>query len=756
MAQKMTTYGSTLGVASDFDGVVFEVDSSEEKRRGMVRVFAVMAATALCFFSGRVFEGATAGFTHQEVMDISAKCGEGEFIGGCVGCKECAPYEFSNGGCSIFKDTFCSYCEPIPNCNRENVICQSREDQICLECNCKDPVANWTDIELGKFLDYEMYDRPEFAEISQVGATYSCYYDEQCVPCTVCPLGYFETEACVPKLSADGPFMQGIVTTGITWKPKIYPTGGIGDTQCQKCLDCQVDEWVETQCMYFSDTICKPCTHFIGALNEDPPESWTSTRCYRFESTGPLYPGANAIATVCQSTNGKTNYHKTSRMAVGTADPAKGHDSTWESVEHNPTDEFYTMPCVEFANSVVQTCALCENTRTCDSMGGEYITSHCVEGTKDQVGKDVLCHKCTNSDEMPGYYESMQCDPKGMQDAKWTLCTKCILGEYEHTGCRLSTDTICPPCYPINHCATSETMCSNGRYEYSVTGRTGENNRIANDSECVGPADVSTEAPGFSCDKDYFGAQCSYWKTYADCGVGAGYRERTVKTGKFRGRTDGEFIAWCMMLCDEFPDCTAFEVGDNGDSWTKSGDAKLIKPNSLCSLKNVASGSIEQAHEDYITSLDCYSNTFMMQEQLWRDTMSAIPACDSANCVPAATNIWPAVGCFEGVCMRAGAVGNGGQAPKFPLAGDTESFNDDWCSSSFDQARYDYGEINKTDGMKVFPRMFKREEMIENGTADADCDGGTAPDGLDDLNLGGEQQGLNPTHHVDTPVEEAR
>jgi len=96
-----------------------------------------------------------------------------------------------------------------------------------------------------------------------------------------------------------------------------------------------------------------------------------------------------------------------------------------------------------------------------------------------------------------------------------------------------------------------------------------------------------------------------------------------VRTGKFKGETGGEFIAWCMLLCDEFPDCTGFEIGDEGDDWDKTGEAKLTKPNSLCSLKSFAFGSITAPEN---LGLDCFANTRRQSELNWRAIMETTDA----------------------------------------------------------------------------------------------------------------------------------
>jgi len=607
MAQ--TTY-STISVNYN----EYEEEPNRSNLRKVTAVAAVLCAGVVMFFAGRVYEGQATPFTHTEVLDISAKCGTGQYIGGCVECKTCAAYEFVNGGCSFFKDAFCSYCEPIKNCDRENILCKTREDQICTHCNCHDPIVNWTDVELGRYLDYEMFDREEFAGMSQEAATYSCYYDDQCVPCTVCPIGFYQTRACV-----HGPGGMD----------------GFGDTECTQCADCKQDQWVSQKCEYMTDTVCSDCTHYVGA----DMDQWTSSKCVRFAATGPLFNGQDAMATKCTKTD-----------------------------EH----QWYSEPCTEFADSKSSDCYMCDSTRDCASTGGEYISKDCVEGTPGQVGVTTICNACTNQDEMPGFYENEVCDPLGHADAEWLPCTACMMGEYEHTKCRLSTDTICPPCYPINHCASEDTICSKGRVEEDQN------------SECIGGDTRSAEAPRFSCEKDFYGAQCHYWRTYADCGVGPGYRERTVKTGKFRGETGEEFIAWCMMLCDEFPDCVGFEIGDEGQEgqWNETGEGKLTKPNSLCSMKNKASGSVSVPAN---TGLDCFTNLRRQEENSFRDIMATTPAE-----LPKVT-LYPGVGCVGGSCAGGGVGG------------------DDWLN------------VPAVASMETVQRMLVREQKLEDGTAELEC-----------------------------------
>merc|ERR1711998_138588 len=64
----------------------------------------------------------------------------------------------------------------------------------------------------------------------------------------------------------------------------------------------------------------------------------------------------------------------------------------------------------------------------------------------------------------------------------------------------------------------------------------------------------------------------------------------------------GEFVEFCMMLCDEFPDCMAFETQDDegGISDASKAGGKVVSGNGLRGREHVFRG------ED--PTYDCYSN----------------------------------------------------------------------------------------------------------------------------------------------------
>jgi len=104
-----------------------------------------------------------------------------------------------------------------------------------------------------------------------------------------------------------------------------------------------------------------------------------------------------------------------------------------------------------------------------------------------------------------------------------------------------------------------------------------------------------------SCSQDFFGATCAYEKSYSACGS-ITTRERRADAYGYTGETNDEFIAFCLQLCDEFPDCMAFEIEDGGDSADASGDESLGGRGAECYFKS----SYTALSDDY--SQDCYSN----------------------------------------------------------------------------------------------------------------------------------------------------
>jgi len=266
--------------------VAIDDDSVRKPEVSMKLAAAVAMCAVVLFFAGR---SAPTEFTHQEVLDVQAFCADGQFIGKCNTCKSCAMYEFANGGCTFFKDTYCTYCEPVANCPREQVSCTNRKDSYCQKCDCHDAITSWDDVELQHAKDLVTMGRAEEDPTGRgllEGATFACYIatgsEEEggdCKPCHVCEIGEFQKEACNRETNTD--------------------------TVCQKCTECDVGSFVSKKCVYgfrddgtSGDTVCSACNWCAHPETGATKGQWTEEIC---DAGHPLKDGSDAVCKECST-----------------------------------------------------------------------------------------------------------------------------------------------------------------------------------------------------------------------------------------------------------------------------------------------------------------------------------------------------------------------------------------------------------------------------------------------------------------------
>lgn len=374
----------------------------EPRKAPMMAKLVAVVGVACCamFMAGRVHMTPTA-YTHEEVLNLGAICAEGEYIGECVTCQECADYEYVNGGCTFFKDTFCSYCEPIDNCQRENHACTTRIDQTCTTCDCNDPIQSWDDISKEAFAVTHKADQTSF----------SCYLGAQCDACTPCKNGFYETNACDQRTQTD--------------------------TTCQRCTACEAGEFVAEPCTYFTDTVCVACA-------ECEFEKTTDEQCTghpdRYSADDAVH--VEGQDTKCRACNQCDNDME---FVEGICTPSDDTDCTvckeCDDGEYIVSDcEASDGPTIFGANKVCAECAELVDpaeepvflTAVCDPMEhtdfvydncvqcvyGEYEESNCFFGGQYSVGTDRVCQPCAPIDGCPP--EFVQCSNNG--DA---TCSRC-------------------------------------------------------------------------------------------------------------------------------------------------------------------------------------------------------------------------------------------------------------------------------------------------------------------------------------------
>lgn len=243
-----------------------------------------------------------------------------------------------------------------------------------------------------------------------------------------------------------------------------------------------------------------------------------------------------------------------------------------------PADDMYvTSTCTVTKDTEFAWCNRCgtgsvaTETREAIAEGEAYIDDQCVPGKWDTLGHEVTCADCTKRN--PKQYTVWHCDSTDIHDSLHAQCSECAYGEYQFAECTDSADTVCPVCTGIENCKDGKVQCTN-----------------ANDSVCD------------ECEDGFFGPTCCYEQSLSACGSMT-TRERRANQYGFEDEGDNvAFIQFCLEMCDEFPDCMAFEVQDGGEDFTGSGANEFSGRGASCYFKS--------AYSQLTTSFeqDCYSN----------------------------------------------------------------------------------------------------------------------------------------------------
>jgi hypothetical protein len=267
-----------------------------------------------------------------------------------------------------------------------------------------------------------------------------------------------------------------------------------------------------------------------------------------------------------------------------------------------------------------------------------------------KLGTNTKCKKCTKRKQ--GEWTVFPCNSLHTSDAVHQRCSTCQPGEYEFAKCTKSSDTICPACPSaketlykndknfksgLQYCALDKatklpkTRCSvskvNGKVVPQQT-KCGywlpeEGMELPKNTNKCRLASAGGKCGQWKsgCKEGFFGQSCCYHKYPYGCGV-ATTRERTGKrAGYVKGK--GKFHNFCVDLCEEFPDCLAVEVQDNGTFKEPAGEVDESDDNKKCLFK--AAYTQNQKYK-YVAAyigddgkkkggdpeLDCYSNTCRM------------------------------------------------------------------------------------------------------------------------------------------------
>lgn len=520
-------------------------------------VASVVLASA--FYVGKLSLNGTREFAHADVVDAADACAPGTFIGGCKTCQTCSNFEYAAGGCSYFKDTFCTLCEPIANCPQKEIRCTTNSDETCLNCN--------------------------------VG-----YYGDDCKPCEVCDPGFYETGKCTQD----------------------------SDTVCTECTAGGANEFLSAACSYEQDatwTVCKTCP--VGKFTEETCQ--TSTRF--LGDLGYLADARQAYA-MATSFPGADDAALAKAQAALEAVEAKAHAASVYTVQQDTIctdckdcgeDMYVSATCTTSEDTTCAACGKChgqDSTGFCvDRTDCKYEIETCNPGSVlGGIGDTPQCADCTKRKNTE--WEVFKCGDAS--DGLFATCSQCQEGEYMQQECTETSDTVCPVCsvvveHELDVMAIVRNVAYPGTSVYSLENCKGHGSQSG--LRCTDGEHTTCE----ECEENWFGATCAYHKYTGECGT-LTTRERASNRGGFHGDTDEQFIQFCLELCDEFPDCMAFELEDGGTNLAASGPNSFMGNTATCYFKAAYTMELCDRKELNCDSIlktryrskspgkDCYSN----------------------------------------------------------------------------------------------------------------------------------------------------
>jgi len=320
---------------------------------------------------------------------------------------------------------------------------------------------------------------------------------------------------------------------------------GYWDLDCKPCAVCEAGTYETVQCSQAANTECAPCTECRDGEYLSKACTYTSdSEC--------------SECSVCEQ--GK--YADVACQFMETVYTVTD-DTVCEPCTEPADGQFVTDPCTVTADTKFEDCGSCTHMK-------QYISEACYAGTTMKEGADIKCTDCVQ--RRKSQYTVWHCDATDVHDSLHKKCSECVDNEYMHQACTATSDTLCPDCTKIDNCKSTMERCTDGT-----------------DQTCK------------ECEEGFFGEDCCFEKQFSACGSMT-TRERRADAYGYEGNTNEEFIQFCLELCEEFPDCMAFEVEDGGEDFKDSGSNTLGGKGALCYFKS----AFTQLTEQY--EYDCYSN----------------------------------------------------------------------------------------------------------------------------------------------------
>jgi hypothetical protein len=115
----------------------------------------------------------------------------------------------------------------------------------------------------------------------------------------------------------------------------------------------------------------------------------------------------------------------------------------------------------------------------------------------------------------------------------------------------------------------------------------------------------------------------------------------------YEGSSNDDFRAWCQDLCDEFPDCIAFEIRDDGADRTASGEYEndstdtCIMHNTSVFVQGLCHDSGGELFPNVTNQDDCEADGYTWDASDENDPSYGLP--DTMD---------PTMDCFINVCRQ--------------------------------------------------------------------------------------------------------
>lgn len=400
----------------------------------------------------------------------------------------------------------------------------------------------------------------------------------------------------------------------------------IDGQECKQCKACDDSHFVSEACTEVTDTVCSECSDCADGY-------FVAEVCKRQEGDIELNVECEMCATCDQG------LFPSAECVTGDIhnEGVNTECSTCNSCE----DGFWASETCDkdVKDTECNECATCEE--------GEYISTECERGDPfedgifqdDRTGQNTKCASCTVRGE--DQWTVVPCNPAHTSDAVHKQCSSCRDGEYQFRECTERADAVCPICpnaddtlfladpkYPsgLQYCKKDEntgeakTLCHSeideqgnvvasaskcGRWEHLPMIRVAGKDVEMDADKCTHPhSDPNGKCGEWEsfCEDGFIGQTCCYHKAARSCGS-LTTRERS---GKRNGYVQGhDFADFCRVLCDEFPDCMAFEIEAGVDGGTCHFKAAYTQKNG------------KWAGDD--TTKECYSNTCRQNSYYTKD-----------------------------------------------------------------------------------------------------------------------------------------